>query len=69
MNLRPPPKTGNSEFDDWAEEVYRFLQYPHFRQIRFIAMANASESEEGVFYYDTDHYAKIHNGTAFQNLY
>lgn len=69
MNLRPPPPKNSPDFDDWLKELYEFLKYPHFHQIRMVPRNTASESEEGVFYMDSDHYAKIHNGTDFQNLY
>ena len=69
MNLRPPPKSDDPAMNEWLEELYRFLKYPHFHQIRLVPRATPSESSEGVFYMDTDHYAKIHNGTDFQNLY
>ena len=70
MNLRPPPPKDSTDFDAWMQECYRFLQYPHFHQIRLIGRETASESKEGVFYMDSDdHKAKIHDDTAFKDLY
>jgi len=70
MNLRPPPITGNPELDDWLQEAYRFLQYPHFHQIRLIERATASEEKKGVIFLDSDDDTiKGHNGTTWKNFY
>jgi hypothetical protein len=70
LNLRPPPSKDSPDFDDWMQELYEFLKYPHFHQIRMVERSTASESQKGVFFLDSDdNIAKIHNGTDFQNLY
>ena len=70
MNLRAPPITDNTEINEWLDELYEYLKYPHFHQIRFIERATPSESEEGTVYYDSDdNKLKCHNGTDFEDLY
>ena len=70
-NLRPPPESKDlDEIRDWLDDLYEFLKYPHFRQIRFIKRTDPSESAEGVTYLDDDDdVLKCHNGTDFQDCY
>ena len=70
MNLRPPPPKDDPAFDDWLEELYEFLKYPHFHQIRFVERATPSESVVGTVFYDSDDdKLKCHNDTDYQDLY
>lgn len=71
MNLQPPPDTEDIEvLKKWCDELYEFLKFPHFHGFRLVPRASHSETEKGVFYYDSDDdKGKCHNGTAFQDLY
>ena len=74
MNLRPPPATNNIvELRRWCDDVYKFLQFPHFEVIRFIPRSAAPTGDGaagGVLYYDSDDdKLKCHNDTAFQDTY
>ena len=44
MDLSPPPVTGNPEFDEWAERLYRFLKYMPKLECQFIELQELSAS-------------------------
>ena len=46
MNLEPPPVTGNEEFDEWAERLYRYLQYPPKFECQFIELQELSAAPD-----------------------
>lgn len=72
MNLQPPPETDDIKIlKGWCDELYAFLQFPVFHQIKFYPRSDApDEAVEGVGYYDSDDDKfKIHNGTDWQDTY
>ena len=74
MNLRPPPQANNlSELRKWCDDLYRFLQYPHFDSIRMVPRTAPTLGDQivnGTVYQDSgDDTLKVHNGTAFQDTY
>jgi len=53
MNLRPPPDHANvKELKKWCDELYRFLQYPAFHQIRMVPRAQPTDESRGNMYFD-----------------
>jgi len=72
MNLEPPPETDDVKvLKRWCDELYRFLKFPAFYQLKFMQRSDApSEAVEGVVYYDSDDdKLKCHNGTDWQDTY
>lgn len=72
MNLGPPPKTDDiKKLREWCDELYRFLQFPTFHQLRMVERSDApDDTSTGVVYYDSDDdKLKCHNGTDWQDTY
>jgi hypothetical protein len=72
MNLRPPPEVADvQEIRKWCAELYRFLQYPAFQQIKLIPRSSApTDTSEGVKYYDSDdHKEKTHDNSDWRDTY
>lgn len=73
MNLKPPPETDDLKvLVRWCvDELYPFLQYPVFHQMRLLGRSDApSDTSAGVKYYDSDdNKEKTHNGTDWQDCY
>jgi len=42
MDLSPPPDTGNEAFDEWAQQLYRYLKYPAKFECQFIELQELS---------------------------
>jgi hypothetical protein len=74
MNIPAPPETGDIEdIREWLNELYKWIQFPHVNQIRFVPRSAAPTGDGaagGVTYYDSDDdKLKCHNDTAFQDTY
>lgn len=72
MNLRPPPDTDDIKvLRGWCNELYQFLQYPVFHQLKLYPRSDApDDASAGVKYYDSDdNKEKTHNGTDWQDTY
>ncbi len=54
MNLKPPPKTGDKEFDQWVTDLYEFLKYPIFQMVTLKPREDMDTPETGTIYYDSD---------------
>lgn len=46
MDLSPPPVTGNEEFDEWMERLYRFLSYMPKLECQFIELQELSAAPD-----------------------
>ena len=72
MNLMPPPQTEDIKvLKEWCDQLYEFLKFPVFYQIKLIQRSDApSEEIGGVIYYDSDdEKLKCHNDTDWQDTY
>jgi len=73
MNLKPPPETDDiKKLVRWCiDELYPFLQFPAFYQLKLVPRSDAPDAAEaGVKYYDSDDdKEKTHNGTDWQDTY
>lgn len=72
MNLGPPPDTDDINIlKQWCDELYEFLKFPTFYQLKFMQRSDApSEAIGGVVYYDSDdEKLKCHNDTDWQDTY
>lgn len=72
MNIGPPPESDSiADFKNWANQLYRFLQYAALQQLKLIGRSDAPEdATAGVIYYDSDdNKLKCHNGTGWQDLF
>jgi len=72
LNLIPPPDTDDIKvLKEWCDDLYKFLQFPTFHQIKIIQRSDApDEAIGGVIYYDSDdEKLKCHNDTDWQDTY